>query len=83
MRETKPLLFQQLADKRVAVDGHFKLTGERSYAFEVGAHETQYALTIDPTLLYSTFLGGSAGNNVYAQNNEVAAGIAADASRRW
>jgi hypothetical protein len=37
---------------------------QRSYTFDVEKHERQYSLLVDPTLLYSTFLGGSAGDNV-------------------
>ncbi len=80
LRETQPRLYQRIAGKQVVVEGHFKLTGGRSYAFAVGAHAAQYALLIDPTLLYSTFLGGSAGNSPFGANSEVATGIAVDSS---
>jgi hypothetical protein len=80
LRETKPRIYQQISAKQLTVDGEFKLLSKTSYSFEVGSHSLDYALVIDPTLLYSTFLGGSAGNNRYGQNNEVAAGIAVDAS---
>lgn len=61
LHETAPRVYQQIEGRRVAVDGRFKLTGKWSYSFEVGSHDAQYALVVDPTLLYSTFLGGSAG----------------------
>src|SRR5262249_8680048 len=77
LRETKPLLYQQIAGKRIAVDGHFKLTTSKSYTFEVGTHNTEYPLVIDPTLLYSTFLGGSAG--VSSTNVSVAVDVAGNA----
>lgn len=80
LRETKPLLYQDIAGKRIAVDGRFKLTSSNTYTFDIGAHKPEFALVVDPTLLYSTFLGGSAGNNVYTSNQEVATGIAVDAS---
>lgn len=79
LRETQPRIYQQISGKRVAVDGRFKLTSHRSYAFEVGAHNSEYALVIDPTLLYSTFLGGSAGN-ASDFTNETASGVAVDAN---
>jgi hypothetical protein len=79
LHETKPSIYQRIGGKEVAVDGHFKLTSETSYAFEVGAYQTEYALVIDPTVLYSTFLGGSAGNE-YGYASEKANGIAVDAS---
>ena len=74
LRETKPLIYQHISDKRIIIDGSFKLTSRTSYTFEVEPHQAKYALVIDPTLLYSTFLGGS------SSNNEVVTGIAVDAS---
>jgi uncharacterized repeat protein (TIGR01451 family) len=74
MRESAPRIYQQMAGNRFEVKGRFKLLSATSYTFEVAAHDTRYALVVDPTLLYSTFLGGSAGNN-----HEVATGIAVDA----
>lgn len=59
LRETKPRIYQEIDGKRVAVDGQFKLTSNTAYTFEVNGYHPQYALVIDPTLLYSTFLGGS------------------------
>jgi len=80
IRETAPRIYQEIAGRRVAVSGRFKLLSETSYTFEVSKHSANYTLLIDPTLLYSTFLGGSAGNNFYNGNGEVATGIGVDAA---
>ena len=81
LRETKPRIYQQIANKREAVEGRYKLISDASYAFDVQSHDTTLPLVIDPTLLYSTFLGGSAGNGFYGYyNSELATGIAVDAS---
>jgi hypothetical protein len=77
LRETKPQLYQQIGGKQVAVDGRFRITGDTSYSFDVGPYRTDEVLVIDPTLLYSTFLGGS---EVNVNVTESAAGIAVDAS---
>jgi hypothetical protein len=61
VRETAPKIYQEIAGKREPVSGTFKLTGRTSYTFDVNSINPQYALVIDPTLLYSTFLGGSEG----------------------
>jgi hypothetical protein len=58
--ESQPRLFQELEGKRLAVKGRFRISGD-SYTFDVGHRNKELALVIDPTLLYSTFLGGSAG----------------------
>jgi len=78
--ETPPLIYQETAGGRKPVDGRYKTTGRRSYTFDVGEFDPHHNLVIDPTLLYSTFLGGSAGNDRYRSNGEVATGVAADAS---
>jgi hypothetical protein len=83
IRETQPRIYQEISGKRVAVDGRFKITTNSSYTFEVGRHNPQYALVIDPTLLYSTFLGGSAGLSGVGGGfivNEQGRGIAVDGS---
>jgi hypothetical protein len=77
MRETAPKLYQEIAGRPIPVEGRFKLLSGTSYTFEVPTYNDQYALVIDPTLLYSTYLGGSAGNNSYT-SGEVATGIAVD-----
>ena len=64
LHETKPVIYQQIAGAKVVVDGSFKLTSDTGFTFDVGTYRTDYALVIDPTLLYSTFLGGSSYNTI-------------------
>lgn len=81
MRESRPRIYQEIAGQRVPVRGSFRLLSATSYTFDVPAHNEKYPLVIDPTLLYSTFLGGSAGNNVFTiGTRETATGIAVDQS---
>jgi hypothetical protein len=80
MRESTPRIFQEISGRRVVVKGSYKLLTATSYTFNVSAYDAKYALVIDPTLLYSTYLGGSAGNNFYTSNQEVANAVAVDAS---
>lgn len=61
LRESQPRIYQEIDGKRVEVAGRFKLLSETAYTFEVGPYQQQYALVIDPTLVYSTYLGGSQG----------------------
>ena len=62
--QKKPIVYQQIDGKRLAVSASFKvgprLPGDQGfvYAFEVDAYEKEYALIIDPTLVYATYLGG-------------------------
>ena len=81
MRETPPRIYQEISGRRVPVKGHFKLLSNTSYTFEIAAYDKRQPLLIDPTLLYSTFLGGSAGNNLFTIGiRESATGIAVDQS---
>jgi len=76
VREQKPVLYQQVNGERRAVEGRYVLIGKRQVGFEIGAYDRSRALVIDPTLVYSTYLGGSgddsgssirvdSSNNVY------------------
>src|SRR5262249_154027 len=72
-------IFQDISGRRVAVKGGFKLLTTTSYRFDLSSFDPAYALVIDPTLLYSTYLGGSAGNSIGSYNGEVADAVAVDA----
>ena len=52
-----PVLYQSIAGRRVPVDGRFSLAGDE-VGFAVGAYDHHHPLVIDPTLIYSTYLGG-------------------------
>lgn len=64
MRQQAPLLYQDIAGTRVPVPGRFVLRGTRDIGFAVGAHDPGVALTIDPTIAYSTYVGGSGDEDV-------------------
>jgi len=73
MRESAPRIYQEIAGHRTPVEGRFKLLTATSYTFQISPYNKEYALVVDPTLLYSTFLGGSSPT-------DTASGIAVDAS---
>src|SRR5262249_26836863 len=64
----------------------FKRMGQKSYSFNLGRRREDLDLVIDPTLLYSTFLGGSSGircgNPPFGgcAATDIAYGIAVDAA---
>jgi hypothetical protein len=58
VRQLAPHVYQTVGGKRVAVRGRFVLRG-RSVRFAVGPYDRSRVLVIDPTLVYSTYLGGS------------------------
>jgi len=60
--QKKPLVYQEIAGQRVALEGKFTIdrqVAKPTCGFEVAAYDRNYALVIDPVLLYSTYLGGS------------------------
>ena len=79
LKETRPYIYQEIEGER-AVDGSFEIrssasrsqTRKFSYGFQVGSYNLSYPLIIDPTLIYSTYLGGS--------SYEYGEGIAVDSS---
>jgi uncharacterized protein (TIGR03437 family) len=70
LRQCKPTVYQETGGGRRILDGRYKLLGRRLVGFEVTGRDSTKALTIDPVLLYSTYLGGNA--------MDYAAGIALD-----
>jgi len=79
LKETRPYIYQEIEGERV-VHGSFEIrspashyrTGKFSYGFQVASYNPSYPLIIDPTLSYSTYLGGDGYDYGY--------GIAVDGS---
>ncbi len=55
----KPVSYQEIGGKRRAVESRYLLAGGNRVGFQLGNYNHRYALVIDPTLVYSTYLGGS------------------------
>jgi len=74
--EKRPVIYQEIKGERVAVEGAYRiLKGEEGafkYGFTVASYDKTKDLVIDPVLVYSTYLGGSAW--------DVGRGIAIDSS---
>jgi Beta-propeller repeat/PASTA domain len=58
LRDSRPVSYQLVGDRRVAVSSMFALGDNGAYGFALGAYDRRSALVIDPGLRYSTFLGG-------------------------
>jgi uncharacterized repeat protein (TIGR01451 family) len=59
IRQQKPIVYQEIDGQRRLIDGHFSLVDKHVVAFAVGAYDHTKPLTIDPTLVYSTYFGGA------------------------
>lgn len=68
-----PHVYQRAGRILQPVNGRYVLRNQGDVSFEVAAYDHSRPLIIDPVLVYSTFLGG-------ASNNNVAEGVAVDAS---
>ena len=58
VEEHAPVLYQEIGGARQAVSGHYVLEPDGQVGFAVGTYDPSQPLVIDPTLVYSTFLGG-------------------------
>jgi hypothetical protein len=74
VRLPKPVVYQEKNGRREPVDGRFALAGDHEVRFEVAAYDARLALVIDPTIVYSTYLGGSG----VPQGSDLAFGLAVD-----
>ncbi|MCL4848214.1 MAG: SBBP repeat-containing protein [Acidobacteria bacterium] len=77
VRQQAPVTYQDIDDERVFVDARYVPRPDGEIGFEVGDYDDSRPLVIDPILLYATFLGGSDGEFV-AADNRLAARIAVD-----
>ncbi len=56
----RPGIYQLINGKRHAVSGRYVMRSGNRVAFSIGPYDRREKLIIDPTLVYSTYLGGSA-----------------------
>ena len=64
-RHKRPVIYQEIAGRRVTVAGEWNLRGHES-AFRIGAYDRTQPLIIDPPLIYSTYYGGTGTDIAYA-----------------
>ena len=65
--EAAPIAWQEIAGQRVSVDVQFVVEPNHRVGFHLGTYDPQYPLVIDPTLVFSSFLGGAGadrGNDI-------------------
>ncbi len=59
--EHAPVVYQEIGGVRKTLAGRYVLRGRGRVGFRVGDYDRSRVLVIDPTLEYSTYLGGSRG----------------------
>jgi hypothetical protein len=60
-----PVAYQAIDGAKQIVAGRFVVRGAREVSFEIGRYDTSRPLTIDPTVVYSTYLGGSGSDQAW------------------
>ncbi len=58
-REAAPEIYQQAGAARVKIGGHYRILDAHTVGFDIDAYDGALPLVIDPTISYSTYLGGS------------------------
>ncbi|MEO8285153.1 MAG: SBBP repeat-containing protein [Chloroflexota bacterium] len=72
LTEQAPVAWQQIGGNRLPVDARYIVTSDGSVSFALGAYNRAEPLIIDPTMTFSTFLGGT--------GQDQSSGIAVDSS---
>ncbi|MDR3705399.1 MAG: SBBP repeat-containing protein [Paludibacteraceae bacterium] len=72
LTESAPIAWQTIDGKRVPIPVAYTLRGRNCVSFTLGAYHAGIPVTIDPTLSWNTFLGGS--------GDDLCTGITTDAS---
>ena len=57
LHQSRPVAYQVVGGKRREVNAKYRLDGKR-VGFQLGSYDRTQPLTIDPVLIYSSFLGG-------------------------
>ncbi|GAB4212592.1 MAG: hypothetical protein OHK0022_48640 [Roseiflexaceae bacterium] len=72
--ERAPIAWQEIDGRNVPVNVRFAVQGDGSVGFALGSYDAAYPLVIDPTLEYSTYLGGSGVDQI----NDIAVDASGD-----
>jgi uncharacterized repeat protein (TIGR01451 family) len=70
--QRKPNIYQDVDGERREIKGHYGITTNRRLAFQIGSYDRNRPLIIDPTLVYSTYLGGGgddSGSSIAIDNS--------------
>jgi hypothetical protein len=59
VRHQKPVIYQEIAGVRHEIAGHFVKLANREVGFAIADYDRHNSLVIDPSFIFSTYLGGS------------------------
>jgi hypothetical protein len=72
IRQSRPVVYQQIDDARRIIPATYLIKGKKQIAFQIANYDRSKPLVIDPTLAFSTYLGGS--------GTDIGDGIAVDSA---
>ncbi len=64
--QQQPVAYQDIGETRQTVSSAFSLDSQGQVHFALGNYDPAYALTIDPTFAYSSYLGGNLNDTALA-----------------
>jgi len=59
IRQSRPVVYQQIDGTRRLIPASYLIKGKKQIAFQIANYDRSKPLVIDPTLAFSTYLGGS------------------------
>jgi Beta-propeller repeat len=59
IRQSRPVVYQQIDGARRVIPASYLVKGKNQIAFQIANYDRSKPLVIDPTLAFSTYLGGS------------------------
>ena len=74
--QRRPVVFQEIAGRRVRLEGRHVLFGRNQVGFAVPNRDRRRAVIIDPVLLYSTYIGDGGSNESIAGVRVTSGGLA-------
>ncbi|MDJ0556689.1 MAG: SBBP repeat-containing protein [Microcoleaceae cyanobacterium MO_207.B10] len=72
LSEVSPIAYQEIDGQQIAVEVAYQLLGNNQVGFNIGEYNQDYELIIDPTIEYSTLIGG----NGFDRGNGIAVDVA-------
>ena len=76
LRTRKPVVYQEVDGTKSMVNAGYVIKSKNKVSIRVGAYDPSVALVIDPTVVYSSYLGGS------GPNSDAGRGIAVERRRQ-
>lgn len=72
LSEAPPIAYQEINGQQIEVEVTYELLGNNQVGFDIGEYNSNYELIIDPTIEYSTLIGG----NSFDRGNGIAVDVA-------